>query len=281
MKILSTYSIKGGVGKTATAVNLSYVTARSGFRTLVWDLDPQGAASYYFRIKPKVKGGSTGIVNKTRHPNDLIKTTDFDNLDLLPADFSYRNMDLLFDDFNKPTRRLAKILRPIRKDYDVVIIDAPPGISLVSENVLNASDAILVPTIPTTLSVRTLEQIVKFIEKHQLNHLKMLPFFSMVDLRKSLHRDIVHALSAEFPGFLSTAIPNSADIERMGQYRKPVLAYSSGAPALAYQDLWEEIKNSLGLGTKNDPTFSKKEQSDNGFKAKEIRKTLERLQNLI
>ena len=109
----------------------------------------------------------------------------------------------------------------------------------------------------------------------------MLPFFSMVDLRKSLHRDIVHTLSAEFPGFLSTAIPNSADIERMGQNRKPVLAYSSGAPALAYQDLWEEIKNSLGLGTKNDPTFSKNEQSDNGFKAKEIRKTLERLQNLI
>ncbi|MFC1664754.1 ParA family protein [Pseudomonadota bacterium] len=281
MKTLSTYSIKGGVGKTATAVNLSFVSARNGFRTLVWDLDPQGAASYYFRIKPKVKGGSVGIVNKTRHPNDLIKATDFDNLDLLPADFSYRNMDLLFDDFNKPTRRLAKILRPIRNDYDVVIIDAPPGISLVSENVLNASDAILVPTIPTTLSVRTLEQIVKFVEKHRLDHLKLLPFFSMVDRRKSLHRDIVHTLSAEFPGFLSTAIPNSADIERMGQYRKPVLLYSSDAPALAYQSLWEEIKIRLGMGAIDVITYSENAQADKRFKAKEIRKTLERLQHLI
>jgi len=56
MRILASYNIKGGVGKTATAVNLAYLAANAGMRTLVWDLDPQGAASFYFRIKPKVKG---------------------------------------------------------------------------------------------------------------------------------------------------------------------------------------------------------------------------------
>lgn len=281
MKILSTYNIKGGVGKTATAVNLSYVSACEGFRTLVWDLDPQGAASYYFRIKPKVKGGGAGIVLNTHDPNDLIKATDFDNLDLLPADFSYRNMDLLFDDFNKPTRRLAKILRPMRDKYDVVFIDAPPGISLVSENVINASDALLIPTIPTTLSMRTLEQIVKFIERHELNHARLMPFFSMVDRRKSLHRYIAETLSAEFPGFLRTDIPNSADIERMGQYRKPVLLYSSRAPALAYKALWKEIKKRLGFGALDVMAASRKAHREQDFRAKEIRKALDRLQRAL
>ena len=278
MKILSTYNIKGGVGKTATAVNLSYVSAGEGFRTLVWDLDPQGAASYYFRIKPKIKGGSTGIVSKNRHANDLIKATDFDNLDLLPADFSYRNMDLLFDDFNKPQRRLAKILRPLHDDYDVVFIDAPPGITLLSENVFNVAEALLVPTIPTTLSMRTLEQIAKFIKQHELSQLALLPFFSMVDSRKSLHRDVVEALLSAFPGFLSTAIPNSADIERMGQYRKPVLTYSSSAAALTYQTLWIEIKQRLGFGTMDAVMSSEEGHSNPSFKAKKIRGIMGKLE---
>ena len=95
MKIFATYNIKGGVGKTTAAVNLAYLSAADGCRTLLWDLDPQGAASFLFRIKPRVKGGGKALIRGTKTLDDAIKGTDFDHLDLLPADFTYRNMDLL------------------------------------------------------------------------------------------------------------------------------------------------------------------------------------------
>ena len=95
MKIFATYNIKGGVGKTTAAVNLAYLSAADGYRTLLWDLDPQGAASFLFRIKPRVKGGGKALIRGRKALDDAIKGTDFENLDLLPADFTYRNMDLL------------------------------------------------------------------------------------------------------------------------------------------------------------------------------------------
>src|ERR1700734_1586397 len=97
MRIYATYNIKGGVGKTTTAVNLGYLAAESGLRTVLWDLDPQGAASFMFRVKPRVKGGGKALISGKRPLDDAIKGTDFDNLDLIPADFTYRNMDLLLD----------------------------------------------------------------------------------------------------------------------------------------------------------------------------------------
>lgn len=97
MKVLALYSIKGGVGKTSSAVNLAFIAARNGYRTLLWDLDPQGASSYYFRIKPRIKGGSKGLIAGKRELDDLIKGTDFEGLDLLPSDFSFRNLDLVLD----------------------------------------------------------------------------------------------------------------------------------------------------------------------------------------
>ncbi len=174
MRIYATYNIKGGVGKTTTAVNLAYLAAEAGQRTVLWDLDPQGAASFMFRVKPRVKGGGKAIIRGKRPLDDAIKGTDFDNLDLIPADFTYRNMDLLLDPGDskpgdtpggKPARKLGKLLSPLADEYDAVFLDCPPSVSLVSENVLYAADVIVVPLIPTTLSVRTLEQLSDFIDE--------------------------------------------------------------------------------------------------------------------
>src|SRR5258708_28288692 len=145
MRVLATYSIKGGVGKTTTAVNLAYLAAASGLRTLVWDLDPQGAATYLFRIKPRIKGGSRSLVSGRSEVDRLIRGTDFERLDLLPADLSYRHMDLHLDQAKKPTRRLARVIAPLRSDYDCVVLDCPPSLSLLSDSVLEAAYIVLVP----------------------------------------------------------------------------------------------------------------------------------------
>ena len=82
----------------------------------------------------------------------LIKGTDHEGLDLLPADFSYRHMDLELGDAKKPNRRLGAVLKPLRDEYEYTFLDCPPSISLVSESVFEVADALLVPIIPATLS---------------------------------------------------------------------------------------------------------------------------------
>jgi len=235
MKVLATYNIKGGVGKTATAVNLSYLAARDGLRVLLADLDPQAAATYTLRVRPRVKGGGKA----------LIKGTDFDNLDLLPADFTFRNLDLMLDATKKPTQRLARLLRPLRASYDLVFLDCPPGISLLSESVLHAADLALVPIIPTTLSLRTLDQLTEFISDFDGPRPEVLAFSSMIDRRKRLHKEIAERLPAERKDVADTAIPALSMIEQMSVRRAPVAAFAPrSAAARAYAELWAEVRDS-------------------------------------
>lgn len=246
MTVLATYNIKGGVGKTAAAVNLAYLAAHNGTRTLIWDLDPQGAATYYFRVKPKVKGGGKGLVNIKRQAGNLVKGTDYPHLDLLPADFSYRHLDIHLDDMNKPTRALHKVLKPLRNEYDYIFLDCPPSISLVSEAVFEAADYLLVPIIPTTLSLRTLEQLMTFGRKNAVTALNILPFFSMVDRRKNLHRQITATLPNEMPALLRSEIPYASDVEKMGIHRAALGSFAGRSRgALAYEALWDEIRQRI------------------------------------
>lgn len=245
MKIYASYNIKGGVGKTSTAVNLAHLAAQSGYNVLLWDLDPQGAATYMFRVRPKVKGGGRALVDGSRTLDDAIKATDFDGLDLLPADFSYRNMDVQLDDMKRPTRRIRQLLRPLEGQYDVVFLDCPPSISLLSENVLHAVDTLLVPMIPATLSVRTFDQLTSFVSDFDGRQPQVRAFFSMVDRRKRLHCDLVQHLSAERAGILTTAIPALSIIEQMAEHRGPVTAFAPhSAASHCYRALWSEINGS-------------------------------------
>ncbi len=242
MIVYACYNIKGGVGKTATSVNMAYLAAQGGARVLIWDLDPQGAASFYFRIKPKIKGKAAGLLDNKTRLETYIRGTDYDNLDLLPADFSYRNLDLLLEEAGKPRGRFKKLLKPLAQDYDVVVLDCAPGISLLSESIFNAADVLLIPTIPTILSLRTLKQIISYREKHSLKHLMLVPFFSMVDKRKQLHRQIVEQPPSLGAPILGTYIPYASEIERMGIERRPVNTYAGSCIAgRAYIRMWQEI----------------------------------------
>jgi cellulose biosynthesis protein BcsQ len=244
MKVFATYNLKGGVGKTAAAVNLAFLSARDGYRTLVWDLDPQGAATFYFRVEAKVKGGGKKLLKGDRELTEVVRGTDYDNLDLLPSDFSYRNLDLTLDAAKKPTKLLARRLLPLSELYDRVFLDCPPSISLVSESVFVAADVLLVPTIPTVLSLRTLDRLARYLEKTDNHRLRVLPFFCLVDRRRALHREILdEAGKGPFP-FLEAQIPSSSLVEQMGRFRAPLAAFArSSPPALAFEALWREIED--------------------------------------
>jgi cellulose biosynthesis protein BcsQ len=245
MKVLATYNIKGGVGKTATAVNLAHLAATGGARTLVWDLDPQGAATYCFRIKPKVKGGGKRLMRGKGRLARRIRGTDFEGLDLLPADFSYRHLDLVLDATKRATSRIARRVRPLAEDYDYLFLDCAPSISLVSEAVFAAADALLVPTVPTTLAVRMVKRLAKHLSRKG-TEVAVLPFFCMVDRRKALHRRICASTDETPLAFLEARIPYASVVEQMSVRRAPLATFAATSPAArAYSDLWTEITSRL------------------------------------
>ncbi len=246
MHVIACYNIKGGVGKTASAVNLAYLSASEGRNTLVWDLDPQAAASFYFQMKAKIKKGGEGLLQGERELLDAIQATTYANLDLMPADFSLRNLDVLLEEFKKPQKRLGKLLKPVANNYDYVFLDCPPSISLVSESIFHIADTLLVPTIPTTLSLRTLDQIQSFYTKHKLDQNKIVPFFSIVDRRKSLHRTITQTPPKTLPRFMRSAIPYASEVEQMGIRQAALASYAATSrAAIAYAALWKELKRRI------------------------------------
>jgi cellulose biosynthesis protein BcsQ len=246
MRVFALYNIKGGVGKTASAVNLAYLSSTGGSVTLLWDLDPQGAASYCFRLQPKVKGGRKALMDKKTDVEDLVRSTAYPDLDLLPADFSYRNLDLSLSESKKPTRMFRKLLEPLAGEYDNVFLDCPPGISLMTENIFQAADVLLIPLIPTSLSLRTYEQINGFLEREEIRHLRKLAFFTMADRRKKLHREVIDTLHGTERDVLATVIPYASDVERIAVEQKPLAAFAPrSASAVAYEALWNEVRARL------------------------------------
>lgn len=246
MKTLACYSIKGGVGKTASSVNLAYLAAESGLSTLLIDLDPQGASSFYFRVKPSRHAKAKTLLNKHEDVERAIKATDYPNLDILPASESFRNLDLVLDGQKKSERALKGVIKAIGGEYDLVVLDCPPNLTLLSENVLHSAQAIVVPMVPTPLSQRTYVQLKGFMQSHGLKTQRLLPYFSMVQVSKSIHKEVMEAFRENHPETLSSCLLFASVVERMGLTCEPVPVFAPNTPACqAYRALWDELSERL------------------------------------
>jgi cellulose biosynthesis protein BcsQ len=245
MTTISLYNLKGGVGKTASSVNLSYLSAKNGYRTLLWDIDPQGSASFYFQGKLKLKGGIRKLLGPEGDIRDAILPTDYNNLDLISADISAKSMDILIVEFGRSKKKLKNMLSDLSKDYDFIFIDCPPGLSALSENVFQASSIVLMPIIPTTLSIRTYHMVKDYFKEKDLDLSKLMCFFTMVDLRKNMHHEIMDELFKD-KRFFENYIPYLSDVEKMGTHQAPIEEFArSSYAARCYSDLWDEIKEGV------------------------------------
>jgi cellulose biosynthesis protein BcsQ len=239
MTIVAVYNMKGGVGKTTCAVNLAYLFAASGQKTLLWDLDAQAASTFALRVKPEVAQFGKPALRDAQVFSEAIRETDHLNLDLLPADLSYRNLDRFLDQLENPQRVMQQMLAQLGEEYTVVLLDCPAGFSSLSEAVIACADVLLVPTIPSTLSMRTLLRLTQ-----SLHHdaPALLPFVSMVDRRKALHRSVSQWAERHPELFLREQIPYASSVEQMSIRRAPVAIYDASDPAAkAFAGLWREV----------------------------------------
>lgn len=239
-RVVAVYSAKGGVGKTTLATNLAWASARlSKRRTLLWDLDPQGGASYLLRQSAVGSDLRSRIVDK-EDLRGFIHESGITGLDVLSADPSLRHLDRDFHELGK-RRRLAKVAASVGKNYDRVIIDCPPGLTDISYQILRAADLVVVPVIPAALSQRALQTIQDHLHRRKSPDLVLAPVFSMVDRRRQLHRRAVEK-HPRWP-----VIPASSAFERMSEERAPigVILPASSAPVKAVAELWRRLEKTL------------------------------------
>jgi len=252
VRTVALYNLKGGVGKTTSAVNLAWIASRSGARALLWDLDPQASSSYYLRVKPRISSSGRKLVEEETDLLRHVRGSDFEGLDLLPADFSYRKIDRALAGLEDPEERLARLVAPLAEEYDLLFLDCAPSAATLADAIFGISDLLLVPTIPTTLSLRTLARLMKHLKRRRGRRPGVLPFFCLVDERKALHRRVMAFCEEQELGMLGARIPYSGTAEQMGFRREPIGVYAPRSkPALAYEGLWREVEARLGKGERS------------------------------
>lgn len=220
---VAVYASKGGVGKTSAAVNLAWLAAAQGHRTLLWDLDPQGAAAWLLGHDGGDEGGDGAGAAAPRE-------------DTAPGPSVHEGLDLLVGH----PEPVGGVRKAHARSYDVMILDCPPSAALLPELVQDAGvDVLAVPLVPAPLSVRTFDQLVAELGGRGP---RLVAFCSLVDARRSLHQQTVATLQSR-PGVSAISVPVASVVEQMSVRRAPVVDVAPGTPAArAYRELWRAVQ---------------------------------------
>jgi chromosome partitioning protein len=240
MKTIAIYSPKGGVGKTTLAVNLGWCSSQlSSRQTLVWELDPQGAAAFLLRCAPDQRQRAQALFDYSVAPDSLICNTPFAALDLLPADRSLDALDGFLRALDR-RKRLAKLTASLRTRYDRVILDCPPVLNEVSDQVFRAVDVLIIPLSPSPLARRALDDVRGHLARTFKKHPPILPVFTMVDRRRALHRAALEQ-QPDWP-----VIPMASQMEQVAVRRAPLGSFDrTSSAAKAVTALWSGIERKL------------------------------------
>lgn len=247
MAVIGVYSVKGGVGKTTLAVDMAWRSAvRSRQPTLLWDLDPQGGAGWLLGLAHPESRSAASIFQREADPRDLIMATPYPGLSVLPSDDSLRTLATTLARIGK-RKRLAKTAAALAAEYPRIIIDCPPVLNEISEQVFAAADLLIVPLPPSPLSARALPMIREEILANHPRHPPILPVLSMYDARRKLHREVHTGFAAGWP-----VIPMSSAIEQTAVRRAPLGTFAAWTDVnTRLQRLWDGIEAKLAMRAAN------------------------------
>ncbi len=247
MSVLAVANQKGGVGKTTTAVNVSAYLAL-GLRVLLVDLDPQANATSSLGLDPSRVALSTYDVLIGQAPlGEAIVGSGRAQLDVAPASRALAGAQVELVDMVDRERRLAHALEDTASRYDVVLVDTPPSLGILTLNALVAADLLLAPVQCEYLALEGVAQLMETIElvRATLNpRLELLGMLmTMFDPRTRLSPQVVEEVRRHFPDkTFQTVIPRSVRLSEAPSYGKPVLEYEpSSRGASAYADLAQEL----------------------------------------
>ncbi|MGC1511240.1 ParA family protein [Ketobacter sp.] len=249
MKTIAFFNVKGGVGKTTSAVNIAYLAAQSDIRTILWDLDPQSCATWNLGIDDDSAHKAIRVFKGKTPVGQLKLHSPYRGLDVIPADLSLRKLEVLLGSEEDSQKLLDRLAEHLSEQNKLLIFDCAPAYSKLSENIFSCCDVLVVPLLPSPLSLRSYAQLKTFLAgKKQWKKLRLQPFFTMVDKRRKIHTDVLEQAKELIDEEEPLVIPYASDYEKMGTHRAPIHCFAnSSAAAKAYQSLWSTLQDRFQL----------------------------------